>query len=97
MKNIDENQIKDVFKPFLWSYDIEKIDIKKNKKIIILNVLNYGTKKATDLLFDVYDKKEIEEIVEKSAQGEWNKKSLNYWKLFLNLKGENKNRLENVL
>lgn len=97
MKNIDENQIKDVFKPFLWSYDIEKIDIKKNKKIIILNVLNYGTKKATDLLFNVYSRKEIEEIVEKSVQGEWNKKSLNYWKLFLNLKRENKKRLENVL
>ena len=33
--------------PFLWSYDIEKLSLKNNKKRIITNVLNLGSAKAT--------------------------------------------------
>ena len=34
-------------KPFLWSYDINNLNKEIDKKRIITNVLNYGTKKAT--------------------------------------------------
>jgi len=71
-------------KPFLWSY--EKIDLKKDKTRIILNLLNYGTQKATDWLFDTYSKSDIKEvIIEYGAKGELDKKSLNYWALVLNI------------
>ena len=30
------------FKPILWSYDIEKLGLKKHKKIIIASAVNYG-------------------------------------------------------
>ncbi len=74
------------FKPFLWSYKIAEMDVDKNKKRIITNVLNFGTKEATDLLLEVYDKKEIKEQIENPLPGEWNDKSLNYWSIIFGLK-----------
>ena len=74
--------------PFLWSYDIAKIDLQKNKKIIILNILNLGDSQSVKWLFEVYKKEEIKEVIENSSLGEWNKKSLNFWKLFFNIQNE---------
>ncbi len=74
------------FKPFLWSYDLEKMDIERDKRRIISNVLNLGTKEATDLLFEIYDENDIKEAVENPKPGEWSKKSLNYWSIIFDLK-----------
>ena len=87
---MNEREIKEVFKPFLWFYDINKIDFERDKKRIITNVLNLGTKEATDLLFEIYSKKDINEVVTSPLPGEWNKKSLNYWRLIF---GVNDNEL----
>ena len=70
-------------RPFLWSYDVSKLDLEKDKKRIITNVLNLGTKEATDWLFSVFEKKDIIEAVENPLPGEWNKRSLHFWALFL--------------
>lgn len=78
--------IPEYIQPFLWSYDIAKMDLQKNKKIIILNILNLGDEKSVKWLFDVYKKEEIKKVVENSSLGEWNKKSLNFWKLFFTIK-----------
>ena len=73
-------------KPFLWYHDFEKIDLQKDKKRIILNILNIGTKKATDWLFNFYSKSEIKKIIiNHGLLGELSKKSLNYWTLYLNI------------
>ncbi len=42
--------------------------------------------KATKWLFKQYDKNKIEEIIKNSPQGEWNKKSLNFWSFFFKIK-----------
>lgn len=78
--------------PFLWSYDIEKLDLVKNKKRIITNILNFGTAEATDWLFGVYNKKDIKETIISPLPGEWNKKSLNFWSIVLGVKAGNQNR-----
>ncbi|MBD3300523.1 MAG: hypothetical protein GF347_04175 [Candidatus Moranbacteria bacterium] len=70
-------------KPFLWSYDFSKIDLEKDKKVIILNILNLGSKQAINWLFDNYSRSEILEVINRSYSGEWNKKSLNYWSIVL--------------
>jgi len=87
-------QILEKFKPFLWSYDIKKIDLEKNKDRIITNVLNLGTKEATDLLFKVYKRKDITKMVACPMPGEWSKKSLNYWSIIFDLDFK---ELKNVL
>ncbi len=70
-------------KVFLWFNDFEKLDAQRDKQRIILNI---GSKKATDWLFDYYPKEEIKKVIINSgAKGELSDKSLNYWTLFLNI------------
>jgi len=83
-------------KPFLWSYDTKKLDIKKDKIRIITNILNYGTEKATNWLFKTYDKKSIITVLKNPKPGEWDKKSLNFWSFIFKLKlRKSKRRLLN--
>lgn len=81
----DQNKIMNIFRPFLWSYNVSEIDLKKNKNRIITNILNLGSKEATDLLFQVYSAKEIKQAVINPLPGEWNDKSLNYWSIIFDM------------
>jgi len=81
-------------KPFLWSYDTGKINEEKDKKRIITNVLNLGTRKATDWLFDNYDEKDIKASISSPLPGEWNEKSLNLWSIVFKIKPKTKNVLQ---
>ena len=71
--------------PFLWSYDVEKLDMERDKKRIITNVLNLGTAQATKWLFRVYSREDIKETVANPLTGEWSKKSLNFWSIIFNI------------
>lgn len=70
----------------LWSYDISKIDLDAHKKLIISQVLNYGAKEATDWLFNYYNKEEIAQVSSQIPAGQWDKKSLALWSLYLGTK-----------
>lgn len=72
--------------PFLWSYEIAKLDPERHKKRIITNLLNCGDTQALHWLFKVYDRQEIREVVSNFSPGEWSKKSLNFWRLFFEIK-----------
>ncbi|MCX6712843.1 MAG: hypothetical protein NTY66_01395 [Candidatus Vogelbacteria bacterium] len=72
-------------KPFLWSYDVENLD-EKDKKRVITNVLNLGTKEATDWLLAEFDREEINEAIKNPYRGEWDKKSLNFWSLIFDVR-----------
>ena len=86
MINETKINIPDFIRPFLWSYDVSELDLEKDKKRIITNVLNYGTKEATDWLFSVFEKKDITETIENPYPGEWNKKSLHFWSFMFDVK-----------
>lgn len=79
----------------LWSYEMNKIDLELHKKLIIAQVLNYGTEDATDWLFQTYNLNEIRKVAEQIPAGQWDKKSLALWSLYLNIKP--KTKLERVL
>jgi len=74
----------------LWSYDIDEIDFDIHKKIIIAQVLNFGTKEATDWLFRTYKTEEIRKTAETIPIGQWDKKSLALWKIYLNIEPKSK-------
>jgi hypothetical protein len=81
----------------LWSYDIDKIDFNLHKKLIISQILNFGTSDATDWLFKAYELKEIRKVAEQIPLGQWDKKSLALWKLYLGIKPKpKKERVLNV-
>lgn len=80
-KRENNKHLPEYLQPFLWSYDLMQMDIEKHKKIIIKNILDFGTREATDWLKDNYSKKDIQEIIESSYSSDWSKKSLNFWSL----------------
>jgi hypothetical protein len=94
MKEKNNEKLKE-FKPFLWSYDTQRMDLERDKRRIITNVLNLGTKKACESLFDIYTKEEIKKEIANPLPGEWNKKSLNYWSIIFDIKAK-KNALRNI-
>lgn len=74
-----------IIQPFLWSYDISALDLTRDKKRIITNVLNLGTKEATDWLFKTYTKKDIKDCLIHPLPGEWNNKSMVFWSLLMDV------------
>lgn len=73
-------------RPFLWSYNIDKLDLSQDKKRIITNILNLGDTKATKWLFKIYSFDDLKEAITHPLPGEWNHKSLNFWSLVLDVK-----------
>jgi hypothetical protein len=78
-------QIPDSVKAVLWSYDLTKIDPAKHKKLIISQVLNFGSLDAISWLFSSYSAADIKEAALKTPLGSWNRKSLNLWILYFGL------------
>ena len=86
--------IPDLIRPFLWSYDPEKLEIQNDKERIITNVLNLGTFPATQWLFKTYDKEDIKNVVSDPKPGEWDFKSYNFWCTILSVTPNLHNRFE---
>jgi len=74
------------FQRILWSYDINKIDIEKNKEVIITQVLNYGTWNDVKKLFLIYSEEDIKKVVSHPRRGVWFEKVLNFWIKILGIK-----------
>ncbi|MBU1167722.1 hypothetical protein KKC60_04940 [Patescibacteria group bacterium] len=72
-------------RPFLWSYDVNKIDLEKHKDRIIVNVLKFGTPKATDWVRKQYSTDEIKSILKGPVAIELDPKSRAYWSLIYNV------------
>lgn len=72
--------------PCLPSYDLRYIDINRDKKLIIISVLNNGDDRDLKWLTSVYSRKEIEAVVEKPTRGMWYKWILDYWLKIFNIK-----------
>jgi hypothetical protein len=74
------------FQRVLWSYDIAKMDLEKDKKEIITQVLNYGTWEDLKLLYKLYPEKDIKKVIKNPQRGVWFKKVLNFWIKIYNIK-----------
>lgn len=72
-------------RPYFWSYNTDQLDLIRDKKKIITNVLNLGPHKATDWLFKTYQKEDIKDCLVHPMPGEWNKKSLYFWSFMLDV------------
>ena len=81
-----KEEIPQSVKAVLWSYDLNKIDLIVHKKLIITQVLNFGSKESTDWLFRTYPKEEITQVASLIPLGQWDEKSLALWSLYLKIK-----------
>ena len=69
----------------LWSYNLGQLDISLHKRVIISQVLNFGTEKAVQWLFQAYGKDEVINQANSIPIGQWDKKSLSLWSLILGI------------
>jgi hypothetical protein len=76
----------------LWSYDINNVDMEKDKNIIIEHVLNWGNIESILWLFSNYSRNEIVESIKISNSQNWSAKSLNHWSLFFGIEVKQKSR-----
>lgn len=58
-----DKKLPNYFKPILWSYKLEDIDLGKDKKTIIVNAINYGDLKHWRWLKENYGQETIREIL----------------------------------
>ncbi|MBI2025245.1 hypothetical protein HYT04_00450 [Candidatus Kaiserbacteria bacterium] len=80
----------------LWSYDISALDLERDKMLVITNVLNHGTKEATDWLFSRYSAPDIASVIQTPLPGRWDKKSLALWSLLFGITPELKGRFSDA-
>lgn len=63
MAKVKKNKLPLFLKPMLWSYAFGSLDLEKNKKRIIINVINYGDLKHWRWIVEHYGKREIQKIL----------------------------------
>lgn len=67
------------FQPILWSYDLDRIDLERDKELIITQFLNYGTWIDLKWLFHSYAEHEIRYVAEHPRRGLWFRDVLHFW------------------
>ena len=72
--------------PHLASYDLSKLDAKRDKTLIITQVLNKGNYQALRWLGKTYSRKEIKKTIAAPTPGMWLKSTLLYWLKIFNFK-----------
>jgi len=81
MNKKKNNQIPQFLRPFLWSYDLSRLNLETHKNIIIQNILNLGDRRAVNWMRNTYSAKEIKDAIKQSSKTNWSKKSINFWSL----------------
>lgn len=69
----------------LWSYDLKSLDIKKDKNIIITQILNHGSWQQIQWLRKQYSLREITNVISNPGKGLWYSDVLNYWQIILGI------------
>lgn len=64
---------------YLASYNVSKLDVKRDKDVIITEILNKGDEKAMGWLASNYSKDDIKKVISTPIKGMWLKKTLGYW------------------
>lgn len=71
--------------PYLASYDLARLDAKKNKKLIITEILNKGDDRALRWLGKTYSQRETKEAIASPIRGMWLENILSYWRKIFGL------------
>jgi len=74
------------FKYLFWWLDFSKIDPLKNKKLIIVQVLNYGDLKHWQWLVKTYGKNNLKREISKIPKSEFRKQVIPLIKLLFDIK-----------
>ena len=81
----EANRLPTCIRAVLWSYDTDRIDVEAHKKLIVAQVLNFGTEEAIKWAFRQYGRDEVRRLANEIPLGQWDKKSLSLWALVLGI------------
>lgn len=79
-------RLPDFFKPLFWSYNFDEIDLEKQKKLVIVNSINYGDLKHWRWIKNYYSVKTIREILESITASELRPQAGRLAELLFNLR-----------
>lgn len=68
------------------SYDLTRLDRGKDKNLIVMQILNYGTEKEVEWLGKNYSRQEIRKTIQSPTRGMWLKSVLQYWTKIFGIK-----------
>ena len=74
------------FKPLFWGYDFNSIDPVRNKKLVIVNALNYGDLRQWRWLVKRYGRKNLRETISLIPRSEFRKHVVKLIELLFNIK-----------
>lgn len=74
------------FKSLFWGYRFNAINPIEDKRIIIVNILNYGNLGQWKWLVKIYGKKNIRETIRNIPESEFRKQVVKLIKLLFNIK-----------
>ncbi|OGY37940.1 MAG: hypothetical protein A3E36_01580 [Candidatus Andersenbacteria bacterium RIFCSPHIGHO2_12_FULL_45_11b] len=64
MNTNEKGSLPEIFRPILWSYRFEDMDIKKHKQAIIIQAINYGTLEHWRWIDRTYGREEIRKVMQ---------------------------------
>lgn len=83
--------------PCFPSYDVRTLDKTRDRRLIIREILNFGTEKELRWLAKNYSPKDLRRVILKPDRGGWLREVLIYWQKILRLKIPKKDFQEAVL
>ena len=66
-----EEKIRSKFSRIFWDIDISKLDFRKNYKLIITQILNYGYVDEIQCIFQIYSQETIRKVLDNPIKGVW--------------------------
>lgn len=72
-------KVPNFLQPYLASYELPKLDLQKDRDLIVTEILNKGDGKALEWLTKNYSKRDVNEVVSSPIKGMWLNTNLNYW------------------
>jgi len=81
----------------LASYDVSKLNVEKDKNLIITEVLNKGDEDALRWITSNYSKKDLKQVISSPIKGFWLKKTLEYWLKIFDIKLDGKTFKNSVI
>jgi hypothetical protein len=85
-KDYGKNKIPVNLENLFWSYDFKSLDLEKDKKLIVKQILNYGTIEDWKWLVSVYGKTGVQETISKLYESEFRPQSLKLAQILFNSK-----------
>ena len=81
----EKSKLPSFFKPLFWGYDFSSIDPDKNKKLVIVNALNYGDLKQWKWLIKKYGRENLRKSIKNIPESEFREHVVKLIKLLFDI------------